>query len=102
MIRSDAPIWPPVYNGITNDNGFSAEGLQQIELCCPGPNAPSGISFTRCRMDFDANGVIDGGDLAWILLLWDSVFSRIDLDASGRVEGADLAILLNAWGPCPN
>jgi hypothetical protein len=53
-------------------------------------------------MDFDANGVIDGGDLAWILLLWDSVFSRIDLDASGRVEGADLAILLNAWGPCPN
>jgi hypothetical protein len=53
-------------------------------------------------MDFDANGAIDGGDLAWLLFFWDNVFSRIDLDASGRVDGADLAILLNAWGPCPN
>ena len=101
MITSDTPIWSPVYNGITIDNGFSAEGLRQIELCCAGPTAPTGISFTRCRLDFDANGAVDGGDLAWLLFFWVNVISRIDLDASGRVDGADLAILLNAWGPCP-
>ena len=100
VISSDAPIWPPVANGITGDNGFSAEGARRIELCCPGPGAVTGIGFTRCRMDFDASGAIDGGDLAWLLNLWGTSFSRIDLDASGQVDGADLAVLLNNWGPC--
>jgi len=102
VITSDAPIWTPVLNGVSWDNGVSAEGVREIRLCCPGPNNPGrGIRFTRCRMDFDANGILDGGDVALLLYLWDGVWPRIDLDASGRVDGADLAILLNAWGPCP-
>ena len=59
-----------------------------------------GLWFTRCRTDFDANGIIDGGDLALLLSYWGDTWPRYDLDGSRRIDGADLGMLLNIWGPC--
>lgn len=58
--------------------------------------------FTHCRSDFDANGVIDGADLAILLSHWgQSIFSlRVDLDGSGVVDGGDIGALLLQWGDC--
>jgi hypothetical protein len=41
----------------------------------------------------------DGADLALVLTGWSS--SAPDINADGVVNGADLAILLDVWGPCP-
>lgn len=58
--------------------------------------------FTRCRVDLDASGKIDGADLSLLLSNWGtSIFSqRIDFDGSGTVDGGDIAVLLMQWGDC--
>ncbi len=52
--------------------------------------------------DFDLNGSIGGGDLAYMLSYWGvSGVVPADLDGDGAVAGGDLAILLGRWGPLP-
>jgi hypothetical protein len=60
------------------------------------------FQFTRCRTDFDADGTIGGGDLAFLLNHWgQSIFNvRLDLDGSGAVDGGDIGQLLLQWGAC--
>ncbi len=47
--------------------------------------------------DLNADGIVDGMDLAILLGAWGETSPEIDLDRSGSVDGADLAILLGAW-----
>ena len=49
----------------------------------------------------NADGVINGSDLALILVGWGQPSSPYDLDGNGIVNGADLAIILVGWGLCP-
>ena len=48
--------------------------------------------------DLDANGTVDGADLAELLAGWGPQGGKADLNADGRVDGADLAELLARWG----
>jgi hypothetical protein len=68
------------------------------------PRYQSGVvRYTFCRADFDANGSIDGGDIAVLLAEFGSYINfaqRVDLDDSGEIDAADLAILLLDWGSC--
>jgi hypothetical protein len=70
IVTSDVPFWVGRgdYRATTQ-----TEPVYQAQ-CWSWQGNFQGLWFTRCRTDFDANGVIDS---------------------------ADLAILLNAWGPCP-
>ena len=47
--------------------------------------------------DLNADGVVDGADLAILLNAWGSTSSPADLNADGVVDAADLAILLGAY-----
>ena len=57
------------------------------ELSCPG--------------DFNADGYIDGADLATLLSAWGEctqTYCPQDIDFSGGIDGADLTLLLSSWG----
>lgn len=54
-----------------------------------------------CLGDIDANGTVDGADLAFVLGAWGPCANcPADLSENGTVDGLDLGILLGAWGPC--
>jgi predicted outer membrane repeat protein len=61
-----------------------------------------GNTICACDADINADGIVDGQDLAILLAFWgpSGLFPAADIDASGVVDGADLAILLSGWGPC--
>jgi len=50
--------------------------------------------------DLNADGVVDGADLALVLGAWGACAAscEADLNADGVVDGADLGLLLGAWG----
>jgi len=92
------------FNGM--DWGLTREPRTSFQSSNASPWATSSwtetFRFTHCRPDFDANGEIDGADLAILLSHWgQSVFSlRVDLDDSGVVDGGDIGALLLQWGHC--
>ena len=45
--------------------------------------------------------MVDGADLALILVAWSTNDSAADLNGDGLVDGADLAQVLVGWGVCP-
>jgi hypothetical protein len=47
--------------------------------------------------DFNADGIVNGADLATMLGAWGGTGG--DLDGDGIVSGGDLGLLLGAWGP---
>ena len=51
-----------------------------------------------CPGDFNDDGMVDGGDLGFMLANWGSAGG--DLNGDGATDGADLGILLSAWGEC--
>lgn len=54
-----------------------------------------------CPADLNADGVVNGADLAIMLGAWGPAKgSPADLNGDGAVNGADLAILLGDWGDC--
>ncbi len=61
-----------------------------------------GNTICACDSDINADGIVDGQDLAILLAFWgpSGLFPAADIDANGVVDGADLAILLSGWGPC--
>jgi hypothetical protein len=54
-----------------------------------------------CPGDFDGNGIVNGGDLGLMLVVWNSDNPAYDIDGNGVVNGGDLGYLLTYWGPCP-
>ncbi len=56
-----------------------------------------------CPGDVDANGVVNGVDLASVLVAWGSIGAKYpgsDANDDGMVDGIDLAIVLDGWGAC--
>ncbi|MCH2161596.1 MAG: cellulose binding domain-containing protein [Phycisphaerales bacterium] len=53
-----------------------------------------------CFGDIDDNRIVDGRDLAYVLVKWNSSDELADLDQSNVVDGGDLALVLSQWGSC--
>jgi hypothetical protein len=55
-----------------------------------------------CNADVTGNDqVVDGADLALVLLLWNQEVNAIDISADGSIGITDLLMLLESGGPCP-
>ena len=54
-----------------------------------------------CEGDFNEDGIVDGADLAVLLVSWGPSESPADLDGDGLVGGSDLGLLFASWGTCP-
>jgi archaellin len=93
-----------------NDNGFldfeMNDFLDQLLLVdLPVPNATIGADVGPVELqgsavanpDFNANGSVDGADLAALLGAWGDVGNGFDLTGDCLVDAADLAVLLGAW-----
>jgi hypothetical protein len=52
-----------------------------------------------CAADLDADGVVGGGDLGYVLSNWGGI-GGADIDGDGTVGGADLGLVLSNWGAC--
>lgn len=61
-------------------------------------------AYAQCEGDFNADGQIDGIDLAVVLSQWgpceDGLPCSGDVDRNGSVDAADLSTLLADWGTC--
>jgi len=58
-----------------------------------------------CFEDANADGNVDGVDLAVLLSQWGNcspAACQCDFNSDGAVNAADLALLLSMWGPCLN
>jgi uncharacterized membrane protein len=72
----------------------------------PRPNAAGlwtdegGNEICDCRADSNADGRVDGADLAALLAEWgpSSATTSSDFDRSGIVDAVDLSLLLALWG----
>ena len=53
-----------------------------------------------CFGDMNGDYLVDGQDLAVVLVNWNGDNQEADLDESGFVDGADLALVLVQWGSC--
>ncbi|MSR41042.1 MAG: hypothetical protein EXS10_03975 [Phycisphaerales bacterium] len=51
-----------------------------------------------CPADIDGDGVVGGGDLAYVLGSWGTIGGIADIDHNGVVGGGDLAYVLGSWG----
>ena len=72
--------------------GHGATGMLQIEPVDTMPCA--------CEPDLDGNGLVDGGDIALILLSFGDSGGPADLDHDLEVGPGDIAIALLSTGPC--
>ena len=59
-----------------------------------------GTSPHCCFADLDGDSFVNGSDLSYLLIHWNSDDAAADLDVSGVVNGADLALMLTRWGSC--
>ena len=71
--------------------------ILEIEVDCDGDGV---ADECVCPEDLNADGVVDGADLADLLSQWSLSSVAGDLDGDGTVSGGDLAILLASWGFC--
>lgn len=92
-----AEVWP---HDLHRTNAFVDLPVQNVT---PGPGGMTDIGAVERQFgggspDLDANGVIDGSDLALLLGAWGSVDSPFELTGDCVIDAADLAIVLGAWG----
>ncbi len=97
--------------GIWIQPGLVGLQLGDTEVCDNEPDEISGDfvdlggnDICVCNGDLNADGQIDGADLALLLGYWGECGNGncvvADLNADGVIGGADLAILLGSWGLC--
>jgi len=120
-VSCGTPMYPPFafysWSGCRTDQYSAAPSSAVIAEGIPNPMSCGGypeivlagcqsgeVRYTFCREDFDASGIIDGGDLGTLLAWWGfahiDFVARLDLDDDGTISGADLGILLSRWGEC--
>jgi hypothetical protein len=90
-------IWKRVYHLLQGSrNAHQMDYLHYSVLC-----TPIDCSGPRCDVtpDFNADGLVDGGDLGVLLANWGKTGTATpgDLNGDAMVDGADLGILLAAW-----
>ncbi|HMN97567.1 MAG TPA: hypothetical protein PKC43_13775 [Phycisphaerales bacterium] len=60
------------------------------------------VNIVPCPGDLNADGSVDGADLALLLAAWGPCATCVaDLNNDGIVDSADVGILFGAWGGCP-
>ena len=70
------------------------------------PQSPFSCPQSYCAADLNYDFVIDGQDLAAVLLDWNTLPAPscdprwADINGNGTVGGDDLALVLAGWGPC--
>lgn len=70
------------------------------------PQSPFSCPQSYCAADLNYDGMIDGQDLAAVLLDWNTLPTPsciprwADINGNGTVGGDDLALVLAGWGPC--
>lgn len=72
--------------------GHGATGMLQVEGVDTAPCV--------CEADLDGSGIVDGGDIALILLSFGDAGGPADLDLDLEVGPGDIAIALLSTGPC--
>ena len=65
-----------------------------------GHGDDSGHQPECCFGDMNDDSMVDGTDLAYVLVNWSGTDEVADLDGSNVVDGADLALVLAQWGSC--
>lgn len=60
---------------------------------------PHGCKSGGCTGDFNADDMVDGADLGFLLRTWGEA-GCTDLNDDSTTDGADLGVLFGAWGPC--
>ena len=87
--------WPPAPMDVRL-NG------ETVMVMIEGDVVDHGDHGSHCMGDIDADGFVDGEDIALILSAWNTSDERADLDGSTIVDGADLTMALSMWGECPH
>ena len=90
IIDPDKRIW------CTKDSGLGDQCLVDLPTTLEA-YAPA---RSGCAADLDGNDMVNGADLALLLVAWGSPGGSADLDCNGLVDGGDLSRLLVAWGFC--
>ena len=59
--------------------------------------------FEVCNGDFTGDRVVDGADLAVVLMAIEAggAFPELDVTGDGVVTGQELSVVLATWGACP-
>ena len=65
-----------------------------------GGNDVSDTCAVDCPGDISGDGIVDGGDLTYLLSAWGTNDPVVDVNDDGIVDGNDLTIILASWGPC--
>jgi hypothetical protein len=102
--------------GCNDDDIACADGSSRVEIPVSaeatywvriggvqGEEGTAGLTIVldeSCNGDLNADGVIDGADLAVLLGQWGTPGTTGDLNHDDVVDGADLAVVLGAWGLC--
>jgi YD repeat-containing protein len=95
-----------VVSAVQTAQDCDADGVpdfEEILFLGTGADTDANMRLDGCTtlVDIDQSGVVDGGDLAWLLSRWGLSAKQApecDLDADGAVGAGDLSILLNNWG----
>lgn len=80
--------------------GQSIGGLESFGMAWQSDDFITVAAPANCRADINADGVVNGHDLAEVVSRWSTTSIAADLDFSGAVDAPDLAALLAAWGDC--
>ena len=102
----DVGVWNYIveWSSDCNNDGVVDFGqlLNGVLSDANGNNIPDVCEFGGCAGDINADGAVDGTDLAVVLSNWgDNPPKGLgDANGDGTVNGTDLAIVLGSWGPC--
>lgn len=80
---------------VSNSCGSVTSNFASVELLAS--NDASCSTCPACAADYDANGGIDGADLAAFFADYEGGVGCSDVDANGGVDGADLAAFFAAY-----
>jgi hypothetical protein len=102
----DVGVWNYIveWSSDCNNDGVVDFGqlLNGVLFDANGNNIPDVCEFGGCAGDINADGAVDGTDLAVVLSNWGENPPKGlgDANGDGTVNGTDLAIVLGSWGPC--
>ncbi len=97
-----APFQPTI-ESLISPSAVSCRTSIVVTACAAAIFVGVTAASTSCPGDLDNSGVVDSGDLALALLVWETSDTAADLDGDGTVAGSDIGLILTTWGPClPN